>query len=729
MTHALLISVRFHDGRYHGKGDWPPSPARLFQALVAAAALPGLDDAKREALRWLEQLDAPTVAAPAALQAKTNVGLFVPNNDLDAMGGDVRRIGDIRSAKHVRPRLFDAAVPLHYIWRLDGKESHAECICDIANGLYQLGRGVDMAWAVGELTDEKGAEELLKDYPGAFYRPSKGGTGLALGCPCPGSLASLEKRHKANAHRFSRVNGKTQFAKAPGPRFRAIPYNSPPARLLFELRYTTAPGAPFAPWPLESAAKLVQELRDRVVAKFARLKSGSPLDEGTISKVLIGRGATEADKALRICIIPIPSIGHIHAHPGIRRVLVEAPPDCPVRPDDLAWGFAGLEVVAPVCDQKTGEILSSPVELAQAEDDSMLAHYGVGEENAARLWRSVTPLALPKDTKRRRNPPPDSHEGAKGGKEHVDEEPCVCHAVLQALRHAGRRQKAVGIRVQREPFSARGERAETFAGGTRFSGRRLRHVEIEFAEAVSGPLILGNGRYSGLGLMAPVQQAEGVQAFEILDGLSADANPFQLANALRRAVMARAQEYLQTPLPTFFCGHEADGHPSRASTSSHLAFAFDPARTRLLILAPHLLDRRSATCEERENLTILDRALKGMHELRAGRSGLLALRRRIVDPERDPLFAPAQEWVSVTPYQVTRHAHTGDAHKALALDLKAQLQLRAFPDAEVLPLDCQGVAGKGLEGIATLKFKLALKGPLVLGRSRFQGGGLFAGKR
>ncbi|WP_409194161.1 type I-U CRISPR-associated protein Csb2, partial [Accumulibacter sp.] len=38
MPRALLIAVRFHDGRFHGRPEWPPSPARLFQALVAAAA-------------------------------------------------------------------------------------------------------------------------------------------------------------------------------------------------------------------------------------------------------------------------------------------------------------------------------------------------------------------------------------------------------------------------------------------------------------------------------------------------------------------------------------------------------------------------------------------------------------------------------------------------------------------------------------------------------------------
>src|SRR5579885_2162377 len=51
---ALVIYVRLHDGRYHGGGDWPPSPARLFQALVAGAGLSGpLEESDKEALRWL----------------------------------------------------------------------------------------------------------------------------------------------------------------------------------------------------------------------------------------------------------------------------------------------------------------------------------------------------------------------------------------------------------------------------------------------------------------------------------------------------------------------------------------------------------------------------------------------------------------------------------------------------------------------------------------------------
>jgi len=99
----------------------------------------------------------------------------------------------------------------------------------------------------------------------------------------------------------------------------------------------------------------------------------------------------------------------------------------------------------------------------------------------------VTPLALPEDAKRRRIDPANRHEQAKGGKERAEEQQHACHAVVQALRHVCLREKVVGIRVQREPFHAKGERAGTFPTGTRFSKHQLWHVEIEFAEAVSGP--------------------------------------------------------------------------------------------------------------------------------------------------------------------------------------------------------------------------------------------------
>jgi CRISPR-associated protein Csb2 len=78
--------------------------------------------------------------------------------------------------------------------------------------------------------------------------------------------------------------------------------------------------------------------------------------------------------------------------------------------------------------------------------------------------------------------------------------------VIQALRHAGIKAQVEEIRVQREPFETNGARAEAFSLGTRFAKERVWHVEISFKEPVLGPLVIGDGRFLGLGLMVPIYQ-------------------------------------------------------------------------------------------------------------------------------------------------------------------------------------------------------------------------------
>src|SRR5690606_26924764 len=107
MPSALLLTLRFHDGRYHGAGPWPPSPARLYQALVAGAAKGGtIPPEEQKALAWLEMLAPPDIAAPPARAGQDYIN-YVPNNDLDAKGGHLDRVADIRTPKQIRPRLFD----------------------------------------------------------------------------------------------------------------------------------------------------------------------------------------------------------------------------------------------------------------------------------------------------------------------------------------------------------------------------------------------------------------------------------------------------------------------------------------------------------------------------------------------------------------------------------------------------------------------------------------------
>ena len=273
-------------------------------------------------------------------------------------------------------------------------------------------------------------------------------------CPQKGSLESLQKRFDETGRRFSTIKSGRHvqqfFSQARKPRFAVVAYKSPSRRFLFELR-DVADASSFSPWPLAQAVQLVERIRNSTAQ---RLKKALPGEAATVQRVFISRDATEADKAARIRIVPLPSIGSPHVARAIRRVLVEVPPNCPLSAEDIRRAFSDLDLNV---DQETGEVLeeSKPV-LASTEDLKLLAHYGVEDAARARLWRTVTPAALPERAARRRVDPSRRREEAKGGAERLREHAAAEWAVRQALRHAGLSASARSVRVQREPFEAKG---------------------------------------------------------------------------------------------------------------------------------------------------------------------------------------------------------------------------------------------------------------------------------
>lgn len=497
MFSVLLIYARFHEGRYHGTGDWPPSPARLFQALIAGAGLRGpLQREHVQALEWLEKMPPPVMAAPITRKGQL-VGNFVPNNDLDAVGGDPRRIGSVRAKKEIHPLLFDSDQPLLYAWMFPaepGAEIFANALCELAEKIYQLGRGIDLAWAWAEIISETELANRLEEYAGTVHRPSYAGAGKPVACPVNGSFASLEKRYHANVSRFEVIiNDRAisqNFRRLPKPKFQSVAYDSPPTRRLFELR-SVVDSEQFQAWDLEHAALLIQSIRDAVLKK---LVGAFPVRQAQIEHWIVGRNADgsnggRADERIRL--IPLPSIGHAHVDHQIRRVLVEAPANCPIRSDDLWWACNGVEL---------GEV-DSLSRLAPSQEDSFLEHFGIGRASAH--WQTLTPAALPESAKRRRIEPARRVAEAKTASERAREQQQARLAVLIALRHAGFNLDVLEVFVQREPLQSHGARAEAFAANTRFAKERLWHVGITFVEPIQGPLVLGDGRFLGLGVFAP----------------------------------------------------------------------------------------------------------------------------------------------------------------------------------------------------------------------------------
>lgn len=720
MRQHLLVSVHLTHDRYHGASDWPPSPARVFQALVAGAAKGGtLTEGSVDALRWLE-LQAPPIIAAPHVQDGQPVLLYVPNNDLDAVGGDIRRVADLRVGKLVEPRLTAPGVPLLYAWPFE-PDAEAEArvlgLQAVVERLYQLGRGVDMAWARAEVLDDDALAARLASYEGVVHRPTPGGSGsLALACPQPGSLASLQARFAALGRRFSwHGAGKKAsllFTQPPKARFAEVSYDSPMTHHLFDLRDPESPSA-FKVWQFHRAHDLVVAVRDRVAERlgkvFANLRS-------EIEQVIVGR-ANDRPALPRVRFVPLPSIGHEHVDRAIRRVLVQVPSDCVFSPEDVRWAVAGIEATA-----------LEGCAIVPATDDKMLGHYGVGTREGFRAWQSVTPVALPESAARRRIEPTKRADEAKGGAERAEEETRARASVAQALRHAGLRERVVSMRLQREPFERRGRRAEAFAEGTRFAKERLWHLAIEFDRPISGPLVLGDGRYLGLGVMEPTRAAaktDGLWALDVVSGLAIEPSVERLTRALRRAVMARAQAALPAGevLPLFFSGHEPDGE--RASQGhEHLAFAYDSEARRFWIVAPHRLAHRPARGDEHRWFDLLRVALTGLEELKAGAAGLITLRAASIDPDAE-LLDRSRAWESLTPYVVTRHVRGTSAHAALIADVQAECARIGLPRVDVDVVAGYGKSGVGLVGILRLRFASSVAGPLVLGRTRHLGGGVF----
>jgi CRISPR-associated protein Csb2 len=744
---ALWIEVRWPDGRFHGvregrdhgRGadtvvpEWPPSPFRLFQSLVAGAyggrwVNEGREE-KDAAFVWLEGLDPPAVSAPPR-KALRPVTYFVPNNDLDAKGGDPSQVASVRTSKTLRTSLFDADRPAAFVWTFEGDDAPAQRMAELAARLHTLGHGIDAAFAHAEVLDAPDAEARLLALGGAPHRPSLSVAAGNGGVPCPtrGSLDSLRRRHHAFTERFERVGAGrkaiTEFRQPLKSHARAIAYDRTAARLLFELTPIDG-GRRFRSWPLGEAATLVVAVRNLLGRE---LTAAWPAE---VARLVIGQGAGPDDAAVRLRIVPLPSIGMRYTDPDIRRVLIEVPPDHPIPLNDLEWALAGRELA-----DDHGELTG--VVLAPTTDTTMLRLYGIetgSSQPASLVWRTVTPAALPETR-------------GRGGQARAEGEARVAGSVASALRHAGVAMQVMGVRVQREPFDLKGKRSDAFQPD-RFDARNLRHVELTFARPVSGPIIIGDGRWLGLGLMRPLPDSlverregtDGLHVFTIETGPAlrwSDAET--ITRALRRAVMARA-EGIAGPrlkrgdnLPVFFTGHSETGAPGRATAKAqsgfheHLFFGLDLSggAPRLLIIAPHRADRNPEVRQRTRNqLEWLAEAIDGLDDLRVGALGRFGVRQSGLGV-RDRVFGFGAVWSSLTPYVPTRHPkHGQDASEVLQKDVARELERRNLPRPSIEVLTMHMGQRGGLRATLRLRFALAIAGPILVGRNSHFGAGLF----
>lgn len=685
----LFVEVRFYDGRYHGVGEDFPSPARLFQALVASSSIGADPPIEKAALEWLEQQRPPTVALPR-FRLGQDLTMFVPHNDADA-----KSVEDIRAKKTHQPQFFDVEIPFVYCWDFDDADrALADGVCRAALGLYQFGRGIDQAYANARVFADASAEAVLEHYPGDVLVPRAGSGAKVVSVPQKGSLASLLKRHQETLTRIQPNEGGDLFVQASKARFDRVGYGGAERWLHLELSNTL--GAGVVAWPLQRAAELVAKVRQ---ASRSRIDRAFGLAEG--QKRLPMAGEPSSSQAERLRFIPLPSRGHEETSQSIRRLVVGVPLSMPLA--DAEWLLTALEV--------------DEARLVGTQNTAIWQRY----TKASTTWQTVSPAIL---TPRRRLEP--TTRQTKGSGERQLEERQARQAVLQALRQAEVKGAPVQVEVRREPWEKRGKRAEVFTQGTRFEKERAWHVRVTFAHPVTGPMAIGDGRFAGLGVMAPPLRestkkrvgGDEVIVLRIDGGLEIGASPTGVAYALRRALLARTQDRLgNSALPAWITGHLSSGEPVR-DDRSRLRLAADLERQRLLALVPVVSLGTDAPHRE-EVIT----ALLTMRELKAGGGGRLVLRPVSLE-EDDLLLASARRWRTVNDYLVQRHDHGRDLDTLIMNDVRTACTRQGVPIPHVNVLATKVVKGTGIFAELELTFAVDVRGPLLLGRSRMLGGGL-----
>ena len=549
-TEKFGIEVNFLTGRYvatfhndRRQPEWPPHPARLFSALVATwADADEPDRSEREALEWLEAQGHPAIAASCAVPRKV-VSHFVPVNDasvfsrtlqerkakrtydltdelhheLSASGGEVtKKVAQLQhkvakerevetqvshagntnpsSAVQMLPdrrgkqeRFFPSVTPdgarVTYLWHGPSPDGVGEVLDQLLRRVTRLGHSSSLVSC-----------RVAPDPSDATLVPG-GDVGESLRSVRPGQLAELER----------------QFGRHRESRPRSLPYTDVRYRAIAETSQTEGLQEPdtAGDWivfefthnsrafPAMRAVELAKAMRSAVL-HYA---------EDPIPEELSGhRPEGKPTAAPHVAFLPLPYTGFERADGRLLGIAVSVPTALrEVARRALFRAIGTWESTATSQPLKLTLGSQGVIQLSRLRGPATLVSLRPEVWNRrSRRWVSATPIALPK------------HPGRLGGGTRTARAKAWAlaqSAVVTACAHVGLPVPSA-VQVSLSPFLT-GARAVARFPAFSQSGRdgkpvrrQLVHASLTFEHPVAGPLMLGTGRFLGLGLMRPVPMEE-----------------------------------------------------------------------------------------------------------------------------------------------------------------------------------------------------------------------------
>jgi CRISPR-associated protein Csb2 len=457
--------------------DWPPQPDRVFSALVAAWGDRGEREEERGALEWLEAQTAPEIIASDGYPRTAPI-VFVPPNDPE--GGRVGNEAVMPALRRRQARRFPTFRPHDPLVSLVWREAAPDP--DTLAALNVL--AADTAY-VGHSASLTRCRFHNGDAPAAA-------TAAARRRVYRGRLAELERDFRAKPLR----------RPSPGVPVRAAPdQTKQPMSGAFADRWLVLEHADGEMPDIRAAALVAKELRNTLMSGYREIGLGEAIPAAVSGHSPDGRPSS----APHLAIAPLAFLGAPYASGAVFGFAL-----IPPRGNDL---FAdpdfqrAMRAIMPLSDtgddatERRRRLVLGQLGLAFEVSDgsgrrSLDPTPYVGE---ARVWASCTPIVLDRHLKATRN------ETREEEIEGLIRRACANIRLpppepkrISAGKHSAIEGAPSAYPSGGTPRWTRWRLPESLAS------RQLTHAVVEFPVAVQGPVILGAGRFVGLGLCRPL---------------------------------------------------------------------------------------------------------------------------------------------------------------------------------------------------------------------------------
>jgi CRISPR-associated protein Csb2 len=459
--------------------EWPIQPDRIFNALVATFGAHGEPPEERSALQWLESLSAPRIWAAEA-KSRVCATAFVPPNDVALLPDRRRR----------QPRRFPTSViasnhggpHLRVVWENSDATPHCAALQTLARDTSYIGHSSALVRC----------RFLNSDTEASFLPPSE-----VRAAPYPGRLAELEalhRRHQDNAD----PNAKPQPALlAPAPE--RAPKQAPSS--VFGRDWVVLEEVGGDRPDLRAAAPVSRAMRDALMSAV-----GDQIPEWLSGHMANGAPSPSA----HLAIVPLANVGFAHSDGALMGLALIAPRsleeqwrhDTPTAFEErrmLSRALARLKIADPEGDMDSIALKLGVAGVWRLRPDQQSAWQSLDPRRYCVLssrWSTATPIALDRF-------PKSTGADRLGEAANIVADSCERTGLPRPCRAQAHKHAAIAGAPSAWPPGG----APSWTGWARpkaVANRPLFHATIEFREPVQGPVILGAGRFFGLGFCLPM---------------------------------------------------------------------------------------------------------------------------------------------------------------------------------------------------------------------------------